>query len=77
MTLMFGVASNHPAATVSGRIAYIFATQPKVETVVVWRGRMGKISVRAASGREIPTERLIGIYTRGVTIDQVCQDVNT
>ena len=75
MTMLFGVAANHPAATVAARIAYLFATDMCVERVVVWRGSRGNISVRPYTGRECASDRIIGIYRRDVTIAQVCEDV--
>lgn len=72
MSRSFGLAHYNGAANAAARMAFIFATRPEVERVVVFRG-VDRVCVRAWSTRE--RTGVVGVYTRETTVGQIIDDL--
>lgn len=68
-----GVERAHRSAVVAARIAFLFDSKPAVQQARVYLSRGGFVMVRENVGK-VP-ERLLGVYDRTVTVQQIVEDM--
>lgn len=69
-----GESRRGPGRTVERRILALFAADPPLDRVVVYRTDSGRTCVRPWREQEVGPG-LIGVYTRGVEIERIAEDL--
>lgn len=69
-----GESRRGPGRTVERRILALFAADPSLDRVVVYRTDSGRTCVRPWREQEVGPG-LIGVYTRGVEIERIAEDL--
>jgi hypothetical protein len=71
----------HPAALVAARLVEATQRHPRVQRFAVMRSvggptRAGRISAYPCDERRLPAHELLGVYDRGVTLQQLVDDLD-